>query len=106
MSTGLPRNLKNSLKVLYIGLLQFKALKCLENKGFVSRGLKKVLIGYLPSMIQSKINLPGISHGFHNVEEVDLFRSVSAKAAVRDSNEIDNEMFNTQYLMITIAIWF
>ena len=38
--TGLPHNPKKS----YIGLLKFKALKFLENKGFVSQGLKKVLI--------------------------------------------------------------
>ena len=28
----------------YFVLLKFRALKCLENKGFVSRGLKKFLI--------------------------------------------------------------
>ena len=38
------RSILKSPKKSYIGLLIFKALKCLENKGFVSRGLKIVLI--------------------------------------------------------------
>ena len=40
LSTGLPHNLKKS----YIGLSKFNALKCPKNRGFVSQGLKKVLI--------------------------------------------------------------
>ena len=36
--TGLLRNPKK----IHIDLLKFKALKCLENESFISRGLKKV----------------------------------------------------------------
>ena len=41
-TTGLPRNPQQSY--IYWFVKNFVALKCLENKGFVPRGLKKVLI--------------------------------------------------------------